>query len=138
MVGGNSRKLPKLLQINFRYTRPTYELYTKKGCNRRDLQTAALAAEIISGLLWNSYAKKEMRYTLIRPEEWFWTDRGWWKEKSPYLDAMYEISGGAFSDLSPPKQADLLGVDFVELIGPRLMAFFYRRRHSRHRACVHG
>jgi len=119
MSGANSRKLPKRLQIDFRSTKPTYKLYTDKGCNRRDLQTAGLSDEIISTLLRNSYSNEEMRYTLIRPEEWFWTDRGWWSEKGSHLDAMYEISGGAFSDLTHREQADLLGVDFIEMIGKK-------------------
>lgn len=119
MAGANSRTLPKRLQIDFRSTRPTYELYTKKGCNRRDLLTAGLSEEDIHALLWNSYAKKEMRYTLILPEEWFWTDRGWWSEKGPHLDAMYDLAGGSFSDLTPPQQAELLDLDLIQMTGKK-------------------
>ncbi|MER8817744.1 hypothetical protein NKJ36_27280 [Mesorhizobium sp. M0142] len=114
------QQLPRRLRIDFRSTKPTYELYTSKGCNRRDLVSAGLSEQTVSRLLWNSYANKESRYTLIRPEEWFWTDRNWWKDKSPHLDAMYELAGGSFSDLLPHQQAELLNAGYLEMTGRKI------------------
>lgn len=110
--------MPKRLRIDFRSTKPTYELYSNRGCNKRDLITAGFSQELADALLWNSYSKKPMRYTLIRPEEWFWTDRKWWGAiEQPQITAMYEISSGSFTDLGPSEQADLTGAKFIKLFG---------------------
>ena len=112
--------LPKRLQIDFRSKKPTYELYTPKGCTKRDLLAAGVPVEAADSLLWNSYAKKPMQYTLVSPEEWFWTDRKWWSESDQrYVALMYDIAGGCFSDLSPREQAQLFGVEYLALTGKR-------------------
>lgn len=84
--------------------------------------SAGIPEKTISALLWNSYARKELRYTLVRPEEWFWTDRTWWNEEGSSLEAiqaMYDLSGGSFSDLSPRQQAALLSVGYLEMVGKK-------------------
>lgn len=112
------RKLPKRLQIDFQHKKPVYEVWTPKGCSRRDLITAGVSEKDADALVLNGYNNKPMRYTLILPEEWFWTHRDWWKgEDGSHLTAMYELSGGSFSDLSPREQAEFLGVPFVEETG---------------------
>lgn len=113
------RKLPKRLQIDFKHKKPVYEVWRSKGCNRRDLITAGVSEEDADALVLNSYDNKPMRYTLIRPEEWFWTHRDWWKDtkNSSHLQAMYELCGGSFGDLTPREQADFLGVEFREETG---------------------
>ena len=108
--------LPKRLRIDFRSMRPTYEVYTEKRCSRRDLLSAGVCPKAVDGLLLNAYSKKPMRYTLINPEEWFWTDRDWWKD-APFVSVLYDISGGAFSDLDPQAQAAFLKIPFVEMRG---------------------
>ncbi|TBD01845.1 hypothetical protein ELH24_21830 [Rhizobium ruizarguesonis] len=121
MAAPGGRKLPKRLQIDFKHKKPCYEVYTPKGCNRRDLVHAGISEEHADALLWNDYHKKPMRYTLIRPEEWFWTDRDWWEneKESPHLKAMYDLAGGCFTDLSPSEQARFLGLPFQAETGKK-------------------
>lgn len=114
-------KLPKRLRIDFRSLKPTYEVRQKRGANERDLVSAGFTECEAARALWNEYGKYKMRYTLVPPEEWFWVDRGWWKQKSgeSWLEKQYSISGGAFSDMAVAEQASLFGVELVEMSGDK-------------------
>jgi hypothetical protein len=104
----------KTSRFNFdrRDIRPTYAV--KQRLTTRDDVRAMGCSDQTLALL---FPIASSTFILRQPEEWFWTDRGWFKRfPEASLNEIYQIAGGCFADLRLEEQAALLEISIADIV----------------------
>ncbi len=105
---------PSLEPPLFRDVAPSY--LPRRKWDRDSVKSLGCSTETISFLFPNPKTDGLIK----APEDWFWTDRKWFKGTSRHvLDDMYSIAGGCFSELPLVEQTALLGIPMVSISGRR-------------------
>ncbi len=103
-----------VLPTLFRDVAPSY--LSRREWNRDSIRQLGCSEEVVLYLFPNPKTDG----ILNQPEDWFWTDRKWFKRATRAVqDEMYSVAGGCFSELTLVEQTALLEIPLVSVPGER-------------------
>jgi hypothetical protein len=106
--------IPPLKPTLFRDIAPSY--MPRREWDRASVRALGCSLDTILYL----YPNPKTNGIILTPENWFWTDRKWFKGTSRQVqDEIYAIAGGCFGELALTEQVTLLDIPMVSISGSR-------------------